>query len=192
MSLPPLQRVGSESISGLSTSYNRGDHRSPLLKLLHGQHVRQAGERVPDMELKPALLTAETSTSVRLYDLLRQAVYSLFIVVSPEWFERDRQHFVCLLERLKPYMNETIRPYVVFEQGSEAIAHELPVTTLLDFKQQFHHKLGTQHGSILLVRPDGYVALHVPKLSQAQFLSDLQSWVMLAQQEAVTLLPGRA
>ena len=191
MQLSPLQRVSSETISGLGISYSHGDRRSPLLKLLPGQQVRQAGDRVPDLELKPALLTAEMSTSVRLYDLLRQAPYSLFIAVAPDQFERDRQHIVRLLESLKPYIGETIRPYVVFAQGPEVIAHELPVTTLLDFKQQFHHKLGTQHGSILLVRPDSYVALHVPKFSPEQLVSELQPWVMLVQPEAPTLISGR-
>ena len=89
-------------------------------------------------------------------------------------------------------MSETIRSYIVFEQGPGAIKHELSVTALLDFKQQFHQKLGTNHGSILLVRFDGYIALHVPKLHQEQLLSELQPWVMLAQPEATTLMPGHA
>jgi 2-polyprenyl-6-methoxyphenol hydroxylase-like FAD-dependent oxidoreductase len=190
MPLLPRPHVSGENLSGLGISYHHRSRRSSLLKLLAGQQARQAGDRVPDLELRPAPLTAETSMSVRLYDLLRQAPYSLFIAIAPQWFERDRQHIMRLLENLKPYLGGTIRPYAVFEQGPEAIAHELPVTTLLDFKQQFQHKLGTSHGSIMLVRPDGYVALHVPKLNQEHLLSELQPWVMLAQSEVTTLIPG--
>ena len=185
MRLPPPRHVSSENLSGLGISYCQRDRHPSWRKLLPGQQALQAGDRVPDLELKPALPTAEMSTTLRLYHLLRQAPYSLFIALAPERFERDRQQIVRLLESLKPYMDETIRPYLVFEQGPEAIAHELPVTTLLDFKQQFHHKLGVHHGSLLLVRPDVYLVLHLPELRQEQLLAELQSWVIPAQTELV-------
>jgi 2-polyprenyl-6-methoxyphenol hydroxylase-like FAD-dependent oxidoreductase len=181
MRLPPPRHVSSENLSGLGISYCQRGRRSSWFKLLSRQQALHAGERVPDLELKPALVTADMVTTVRLYDLLRQAPYSLFIALAPERFERDRQQVVGLLESLKPYMDETMRCYVVFEQGPEAIAYELPVATLLDFKRQFQHKLGTHHGSILLVRPDGYLALHLPELRQEQLLTELQPWVMLVQ-----------
>jgi len=179
--LPPPRHVRSESLSGLSISYRQSDRRSLWLKLLPGQRAPRTGDRVPDLELKPALPTAEMSTVVRLYDLLRPAPYSLFIALTPKRFEQDQQQIMRLLESLKPYTDRTIRLYVIFEQGPETIKHALPVITLLDFKLQFHHKLRTHHGSMLLVRPDGYLALHIPKLCQEQLLTELQPWVMLAQ-----------
>jgi 2-polyprenyl-6-methoxyphenol hydroxylase-like FAD-dependent oxidoreductase len=175
--IPLLQGSISENLSGLGISYRQGSLRSQLLRRFTGQRGLQVGDRVPDLELKPALMTVKTSTSVRLYDLLRQAPYSLFIEVEPDKFARDRQQVERLLESLKLYSSETLMPYVVFEQGTEAVAHTLPVMTLFDFKYQFHHKLGTRHGSIMLVRPDGYVALHAPNLQQDLFLSKLQKWV---------------
>jgi 2-polyprenyl-6-methoxyphenol hydroxylase-like FAD-dependent oxidoreductase len=181
--LPPLQHLISETLSGLSINYRQRDRGAQLLKLLPGPHALQAGDRIPNLELKPAVLTDDTSTSVDLYDILRQAAYSLFIEVAPAYFDQDRQHIVHLLERVKQSVGETIKLYVVFEQGSEAIARKVGATAFIDFKQQFRHKLGTHHGSILLARPDGYLALyvpglqHVPGLQQEQFLSELQRWV---------------
>jgi 2-polyprenyl-6-methoxyphenol hydroxylase-like FAD-dependent oxidoreductase len=188
--LPPLQHMISENLSGLGISYRQMDRRAQLLKLIPGQHALQAGDRIPNLELKPAVLTAETSTSVDLYDVLRQATYALFIEVAPEYSDRDQQHIVRLLNRVKQLAGETIKLYIVFEQGSEAVARKIDATAFIDFKQQFRHKLGTHHGSILLVRPDGYLALHVPGLQQEQLLSELQRWVTPAGQKVDNLMVG--
>jgi hypothetical protein len=128
---------------------------------------------------------------VSLYDLFRQAPYSLFIEVAPEHFERDRQQIVNLLDSVKQRAGQPIKSFVVFEQGAEAVARNLDATALIDFKQQFRHKLGTQHGSILLVRPDGYLALHLADLQQEQLLSELRHWVTPVQQPVNNLMPGR-
>ncbi len=176
--LPPLQHMISENLSGLGISYRQTDRRSQLLKLLPGHHALQEGDRVPDLELRPAVLTDEMSTSIRFYDLLRQAPYSLFIKVAPQYAERDQQQIVRLLNEVKHYAGETIKPYIVFEQGSVSLLLKIDTTAFIDFKQQFRHKLGTQHGSILLVRPDGYLASHVSGLQQERLLSELQRWVV--------------
>jgi hypothetical protein len=188
--LPPLQHMISENLSGLGISYRQADRRAQLLKLLPGPHALQAGDRVPNLELKPAALNTETRTSVDLYDVLRQALYSLFIEVAPEYADRDQQHIVRLLNSVKQLAGETIKLYVVFEQGSEAVARKIDATAFIDFKQQFRHKLGTHHGSILLVRPDGYLALHVPGLQQELFLSELQRWVTPVHQKVDNLMVG--
>ena len=185
--LPPLQHMISENLSGLGINYRQTDRRAQLLELLPGPHALQAGDRIPNLELKPAVLTGETSTSVDLYDVLRQATYSQFIEVAPEYSDRDQQHIVRLLNSVEQLAGETIKLYIVFEQGSEAVARKIDATAFIDFKQQFRHKLGTHHGSILLVRPDGYLALHVPGLQQEQFLSELQRWVTPVSQKVDNL-----
>jgi hypothetical protein len=178
--------VISEQLSGLGISYRQRDPRTQLLELLPGPHARQAGDRVPNLELKPAVLTDETRTSVDLYDLLRQATYALFVDVAPAYADRDQQQIARLLDRVKHVAGEAITPYIVFEQGSETVARRIDATAFIDFKQQFRHKLGTRHGDILLVRPDSYLAVHVPGLQQERFLSDLQRWVTPAGQRVDT------
>jgi 2-polyprenyl-6-methoxyphenol hydroxylase-like FAD-dependent oxidoreductase len=185
--LPPLQHVISENLSGLGINYRQTDRRAQLRRLLSGPQALQAGDRIPNLELKPAVLTAETRTSVDLYDVLRQATYALFLEVAPEYADRDQQHIARLLNSVKQVAGETIKLYIVFEQGSEAVARKIGATAFIDFKQQFRHKLGTHHGSILLVRPDSYLALHVPGLQQEQFLSELQCWVTPVSQKVDNL-----
>lgn len=178
--LPPLQHLITENLSGLGITYRCKHPLAELRTVLSGSHALQAGDRIPNLELKPALLTDETSTSLDLYEMVRLAAYSLFIAVAPAYFEQDQRLILHLLERVKQSAGETIKPYVVFEQGSEAVARKIDAhvaSTFIDFKQQFRHKLGTHHGSIVLARPDGYVALHVPGLHQERFFSELQGWV---------------
>ncbi len=189
--LPPLQHMISKSLSELDINYRHTQRGSQLLKLLSGQHALQAGDRVPNLELKPAVLTAAMSTSVSLYDLLRQAPYSLFIEIAPEHFEQDRQQITNLLDSVRQFAGQPINSFVVFGQGVETVAKNLDATALIDFKQQFHHKIGAQHGSILLVRPDGYLAMHVRNLQQEQFLSELQKWIVPVKQAADTLISER-
>ncbi|MGO8946343.1 MAG: FAD-dependent monooxygenase [Ktedonobacterales bacterium] len=182
--LPPLQHLISEDLSGLGITYRRAE----LLTMLSGLHVLQAGDRIPNLELKLAVFTDETTTSVDLYDIVRQAVYSLFIAVAPAYFDHDQQQIVQLLERVERSVGETIKRYVVFEQGSEAVARKIDAQdaiAYIDFKQQFRHKLGTHHGSIVLARPDGYLALHIPGMQQERFFSELQRWVTPAPTWAV-------
>ncbi len=189
--LPPLQHMISKSLSELDINYRHTQRGSQLLKLLSGQHALQAGDRVPNLELKPAVLTAAMSTSVSLYDLLRQAPYSLFIEIAPEHFEQDRQQIANLLDSVKQFAGQQIKSFVVFEQGAEAIARNLDATALIDFKQQFRHKIGVHHGSIVLVRPDGYLAMHVTGLQQEQLLSELQKWIVPVKQAVNNLMSER-
>jgi FAD binding domain len=175
--LVPLQHLISEMLSGIGINYRQTDRRAQVLNLLSGPHAVQAGDRIPNLELKPAVLSNDMPTSVDLYDLIRQATYSLFIDVAPANAARDQQHISSLLNTIKQSAGETVRPYVVFEQGSEAVARNIEAPAYIDFKQQFRHKLGTQHGSLLLVRPDDYLAVHVSHLQAGQLFSELQRWV---------------
>jgi hypothetical protein len=70
-----------------------------------------------------------------------------------------------------------VHVYLVMEQGSSAEARGIDVSLLVDFKQQFRHKVGTQHGSVLLVRPDGYLAFHRLGFDQNMIVSALRPWV---------------
>lgn len=49
---------------------------------------------------------------------------------------------------------------------------------LVVFKRQFLRKLGAEHGSVLLVRPDGYLAFHKLGLDRDGLTSELGDWVL--------------
>ncbi len=187
MPLPIVQRIIGENLSEIGFSYQSPHEQSVWLKLPARHQAIQAGSRVPDLELKPAQLQDDVHTSVRLYEIVRQSPYTLFIAVAPEQFEQDREQVMRILECLRRYGdNETISIFVVFDQGTRAIASTLPATTVFDFKRQFHHKLGTRHGSIVLVRPDGYIAFHIPNFDQERLLSELREWVAPTTQKTET------
>lgn len=49
---------------------------------------------------------------------------------------------------------------ILDEEVPEALGLGDETSALVDLKRQFQHKLGAKHGSVLLVRPDGYLAFH--------------------------------
>ena len=60
---------------------------------------------------------------------------------------------------MKEVYEEAVWPCIVLDEGVPETAG-VAVPVLIDFKGQFRVKLGAGHGSVLLIRPDGYVAFH--------------------------------
>jgi len=151
--LPPVQRRLAGDLSGIAINYrftarSREDQR---LELPAG--TVRAGDRVPDLELWDV-----RRPSVRLYELLREPGYALFVFASATR-PADRKSLDALVRAVNNSYSEVVRPYAVLDEGtSEAVEAGAP--TLIDFKGQFHGKLGAGHGSVLLMRPDGYAAFH--------------------------------
>jgi 2-polyprenyl-6-methoxyphenol hydroxylase-like FAD-dependent oxidoreductase len=194
--LTGLQRRLREQLSGLGINYRQADRAYNALKDGKQQHrlphARQAGDRVPDLELKPAQLTASTSTSMQLYEILRHTPYSLFIDIVPEYLERDQQQIMRILNAVKPFTGNIITPYIVFEQGAVINTLNIDTTAFIDFKRQFRSRLGTQHGDILLVRPDSYLAFTIADLHYEPFIKALQHWILPVQSNAEQLVGGRS
>ena len=60
---------------------------------------------------------------------------------------------------MKEDYEEAVRPCIVLDEGAPEAA-DVAVPVLIDFKGQFRVKLGAGHESVLLIHPDGYVAVH--------------------------------
>ena len=153
--LRPVQRRLAGDLSGIGVDYRftegaREDRRRGLPK-----GSLRAGDRAPDLELWDV-----RRPPVRLYELLREPGYALFVFASATRLGAYRRSLDALVRVVKDtYGGEVVRPYVVLDEGTpEAVEVEAPV--LIDFKGQFREKLGAVHDSVLLVRPDGYVAFH--------------------------------
>ena len=184
MPFPPVQRLISENLSGIGITYRAAERASGnlLLDLRQplGPDARLAGDRIPDVELKqlPPVVTRErVASSFRLYELLRQPGYALFVIVSADRLRHEREVVIRLLHAVEEAAGTAVHVYLVMEQGSSAEARGIDVSLLVDFKQQFRHKVGTQHGSVLLVRPDGYLAFHRLGFDQNMIVSALRPWV---------------
>jgi 2-polyprenyl-6-methoxyphenol hydroxylase-like FAD-dependent oxidoreductase len=153
--LRPVQRRLAGDLSGVGVNYRftKGAREDRQRGLPAG--TIRTGDRVPDLELWDV-----RRPSVRLYELLREPGYALFVFASATRLGAYRRSLDALVRVVKDtYGGEVVRPYVVLDEGTpEAVEVEAPV--LIDFKGQFRGKLGAGHGSVLLVRPDGYVAFH--------------------------------
>ena len=97
--------------------------------------------------------------SVRLYELLREPGYALFVFASATRLGAAHECLAVLLRSVKEVYEEAVWPCIVLDEGVQETAG-VAVPVLIDFKGQFRVKLGAGHGSVLLIRPDGYVAFH--------------------------------
>ncbi|MCA1737415.1 MAG: FAD-dependent monooxygenase [Actinobacteria bacterium] len=169
--LPPVQKRLAANLSGVGIRYRFTDRSREARSHEVPKGAVQAGDRVPDLELWDV-----QQPFVRLYELLRQPGYALFAFVSATRLGADREHLVTLVRSVSEGHGGALRPRVVLDEGvPEAVDAEVP--TLIDFKGQFRGKLGAEHGSVLLMRPDGYVAFHRKGFDPRALSVTLASWV---------------
>ena len=177
MPLPVLQRRLSQQYSQIGLQYGFTPLSRHLRERALPGHAKQAGERVPEVEV-----ACSEEPNLRLYTLLRAAAYTLLVIVSPLHSRRERAHLVDLAKKIQHRFQKGVRTYVVMEEGLPDTDIDLPV--LVDIKRQVRTRLGATHGSILLLRPDGYLAFHTRTQSEKQILSLCQPWLSLPGESA--------
>jgi len=176
--LPPVQRLLTENLSGISIAYH------PATRTVGkrvGRGAVRAGDRVSDLEL--AHPTDAARPFVRLYELLRDPVYTLFVVAAPAQLHRDRSDLDRLVRSIRARAGDAVRCYVVLAEGVPNEVADIGTPVLVDFKQQFRRKLGAMHGHVLLVRPDGYVAFHLRGFALPAMEAALADWAVLHRAE---------
>jgi 2-polyprenyl-6-methoxyphenol hydroxylase-like FAD-dependent oxidoreductase len=184
--LRPVQRRLAGDLSGIGVNYRFTEGaREDRQRGLPAGTIR-AGDRVPDLELWDV-----RRPSVRLYELLREPGYALFIFASVTRLGAYRRSLDALVRVVKDtFGGEVVRTYVVLDEGTpEAVEAEAPV--LIDFKGQFRAKVSAGHGSVLLVRPDGYAAFHrignnLQALSAALAAWASRRWLVRGQEPRAT------
>ena len=158
---PIQQRVGS-MVSGLAVSYKdqaredgtlRADLRSGI-----ADGALAAGDRMPDADLF-APEGDWRNQVVRLYDVLRHPCFTLIFVARTQRVEgTKRAELVTLARQVEDRVGNAVKSVAVFEQGLPMVDHGLPM--YIDGKQEFKRRTGVRDGSVLLVRPDGYIGFH--------------------------------
>jgi 3-(3-hydroxy-phenyl)propionate hydroxylase len=152
--LGPVQRRLAGDLSGIGVNYRFAEPSRRDGRRVFPKGALGAGDRVPDAELWDA-----RRPSVRLHELLREGGYALFAFASATHLGADRVSLHALVGAVNEDYGGVVRPYVVLDEGTpEAVGGGAPV--LVDFKGHFRRKLGAGHASVLLVRPDGYLAFH--------------------------------
>ena len=170
--LPPVRQRLAEALSGIGISYrftaqSRGDGAG-----WRPRAAPQAGDRVPDLEL-----WAARQPNLRLYELLREPAYTLWIYARARRLAADRDRLAALLRWLHEACAEAVRPHLVLDEGVPEVAAQVQAAVLVDFRGQFHGKLGADHGDVLLLRPDGYLAFHRHGLDLDALVAALTPWV---------------
>lgn len=168
--LGPVEKLLAEDLSNVNINYRRS-----TVKL--GLGVPRADERVPDLELATPPEVEEPS--VRLYELPRDPSYTLFVAAAPDRMRRDPYAIARLLRSVGDISGDTVvRPHVVLdEEVPEVAGLEAGTPVWVDLKRQFRHKLGAKHGSVLLVRPDGYLVFHRRTFDPNTLAPALERWI---------------
>lgn len=169
--LGPVERILAEDLSNVNVNY-----RYSTVKLGFG--ALRAGDRVPDLEL--ATPPEAEKPSVRLYELLRDPSYALFVAATPDRMRRDPYAIARLLQAVGDISDgDIVRPHIVLDEEVPEVPGLDPGTPVwVDLKRQFRHKLGAKHGSVLLVRPDGYLAFHRRSFDRDKLAPVLERWVV--------------
>lgn len=175
--LSPIRRLLAANLSGLGIDYRGALKQMEVPGTSRLQRVLKSGNsdllpgcRVPDLELLD-----ENRTRERLYNLIRGSGYKLFVYAKMKALSDDEQNVYDLMRRVKDQYGNRVQSFIILDEGvPEAVRGEQ--RTLVDFKQEASSKLGIRHGSVLLLRPDGFL-LSIGKLSDSySLLESLSGW----------------
>jgi 2-polyprenyl-6-methoxyphenol hydroxylase-like FAD-dependent oxidoreductase len=148
----PVQRRLAEDLSGLAVTYRRSQRAQSAPRGPRGG--LRAGDRVPDVDLWTA-----HHPVLRLYEVLRDPGYTLLAYATSDRVGPDRAAVTRLFDEVRGFAGGRVRPHVVLDEGVlDQI--EGAAGVFVDVTGRFAEKLGAVHGSVLLIRPDGYLALH--------------------------------
>jgi 2-polyprenyl-6-methoxyphenol hydroxylase-like FAD-dependent oxidoreductase len=142
----PIQRRLAENLSGLAIGYRHAAKADAGLP----RGALRAGDRVPDVEL----WTAEHGL-VRLYEIMREPGYSLFVYAEAERIGAE----VFDVFEATAGLGGLLRSNLVVNEGA-LDGSEIGAPVYVDVAGRFATKLGAVHASVLLARPDGYLAAH--------------------------------
>jgi 2-polyprenyl-6-methoxyphenol hydroxylase-like FAD-dependent oxidoreductase len=157
-------------LSGLGVDYSftersRRDRARGMKK-----NSLQAGARVPDV-----VLWGAQQPVLRLYELLRDRGYVFLVFATAAALGADRHALTRLLQVVAERYGGIISPVVVIDEGVPNIIG-LTQPIFIDVRGDFQRKFGAVHGSVILTRPDGFVAFHVRGLNVDPILAALGPW----------------
>lgn len=172
--LPAIQRFAGGILSGIEVNYRFSQlarqQRDPYLR----GSALQAGDRVPDVEL-----ASTQEPELWLYSHLRTATaYTLLVFVSTLQLhqQHDASQLAHCLEQVREQYGHTIQPCIVIDEGlPEDLPADIPI--FVDQKHHLRDKLKIQHQSMLLIRPDAYVAFHTQGWDWNKLAPLLGPWV---------------
>jgi FAD binding domain len=149
------------ALSQLDISY-----RTPGAAVI-AQHSTQAGDRAPDA---PVRRIGDMSV-IRLFNVISRDEFSLLLVGGRE----DVAARYSAVHRVVTDF-PMLREYVVLLDDSPDI--DVPVPVLLDVGNTLRDKYRIDREAMLLIRPDGYLALRHDEWAPAQLANYLRRWLV--------------
>ena len=160
----PIQRTLAMNLSGLGVHY--------------GTRGSWAGARAPDM----AFADAE-HRSVRLYERLRSGTAQLMVYVDPKAARREHHNIQALIDRAAVL---GLQCSIILRNGVAARHRFELADTLVDYRGEFEARLGADHPRVMLVRPDGYMAIDLAILDADALGLAYANWIEDGRMSAST------
>ena len=136
-----IQKKGAATISEINLHYRDSAICKSLYNKGLSRHALQAGDRMPDAQLKGI------KGPVRIYETLHPSRFTVLISVPSGKLDSARE--------LAASLHSHAAVYFISEDGSpEQEEH------LIDSMQLFQKRTGALPGSVVGIRPDGYIAFH--------------------------------
>jgi 2-polyprenyl-6-methoxyphenol hydroxylase-like FAD-dependent oxidoreductase len=168
----PIQRLLAESLSGIAVNYRRTAARRTAADA--PASALEAGDRIPDVQLWRA-----GRALVRLYEVLRGPGPALIVYMTGDRLADDRAAAAELIGTVAHLRQGWVTPYVVVDEGvleEDAVG----AGVLVDVSGSFAAAFGAVHGSVFLVRPDGYLATHQVGFDPDRVLGSFEPWLSSA------------
>lgn len=169
--LTAVRQAMRRTISGLDIDYRDTTRARRDRSRALGARAVQSGHRIPDVRLENSRREA-----VRLYEMLRAPAYTVCLVASLAKLVRDRRSLVELVRTVSERCGDAVQIFVVLDTGIPD-SMSLGAPPLVDVQREFRNMLGAEHGSVLLFRPDGYVAFHRRGFDVKSIMAALAPWV---------------
>ena len=165
---PMLDRGGERAMARAFSELAIHTRRSPLSV----EGVRSGGVRAGDRALDAAVSTA--SASVRLYDLVYRGAWTLLAFGG----RMPRNDAASTLDAVRNLGRPDLAAFVISPDGR--LDGSIPI--LFDLDEEAHRVYAIDRPTLLLIRPDGHMAVRVPPSQVGKVRAYLERWLPDASQ----------
>ena len=152
--VPAVQKALASNLSGIGVRYDTGV--GPL-----------AGARLPDAELR-----TPDGGSIRLHRALDDRRLTLLLFGDPKRLEAEGDGLRAILA----LDDRSLAVRVILNNGLPAL-HEFEPDTLVDHRGEFETRIGNTLGRLLVVRPDGHVAVDTTDWNAGRLAAAIAPWL---------------
>ncbi|GFG49624.1 hypothetical protein CQY20_19105 [Mycolicibacterium agri] len=131
------------------------------------------GDRAPDAPLRYHGMASSRAAPVsRLFEIISRDEFSLLMVGEAADVAAGYRHIHAVAENFP-----TVSEYVVLPGTGAAVDADIAATALADVGNTLRAKYGIDRQAMLLIRPDGYLALRHDEWAPGVLRTGLQQWL---------------